>query len=256
VSLDALAITDHDRIAPTLEDRVVCHDYLEVVTGVEVRVTCLETMVELLGYYVDPNDRKVKSILETARANRRSRNESIIDALLECSPFDRSYESLRNDNAGLLTRPHIAKTLVEDGIVDSTGEAFDRFLGHGGAAYVPMESPPASDVIEAIRGGGGVVSLAHPGRIRTADIHTLLEDLTDGGLDAIEVRYSYDRDASGTDVFGVKDAAALAEEYDLIATGGSDCHGPGFRKNRLGDVRVAEPQFQALRDLARARRAL
>jgi predicted metal-dependent phosphoesterase TrpH len=84
-----------------------------------------------------------------------------------------------------------------------------------------MERVPAPDVIDAIQSASGVVSLAHPGRIRTDNFEGIVEKLIKDGLDGIEVQYPDDEvpNESYADV-SVDDAAALADEHGLLKTGG------------------------------------
>lgn len=255
--LNAVAITDHDTIPEALEERVTSIGGVEVITGVEVRADVRNTKVELLGYYVNPDSDQLMSTLEQAREYRRERNQRIIDQLREETMFDRSYEDIREEVNGIFGRPHIANILIEENIVDSTGTAFDKYLGTNGEAFVPMERVPASVVIDAIQGASGVVSLAHPGRVRTDDIQGLVTDLVANGLDAVEVPYPYDEAPSkGYADVDIEEAASFTEEFDLLQTGGSDCHGPDSGKFRIGQVRVTKEQLNALRKLAIERSAL
>lgn len=255
IGLDTIAITDHDTIADNIDQRVSHHRDLEVITGVEVRADVLDTKVELIGYYVDPADTGLRDILKNARSYRRDRNRGIINRLQEVTDLDRPYDAIRAAADGILGRPHIASVLVEEGIVDSVGEAFGTYLGCDGAAFVPMERVPAVDVIEAIQGAGGIVSLAHPGRVRTENIDAFVESLVADGLDGIEVPYPYDEAPSeGYAGVSVEDAAALGGKFGLLQTGGSDCHGPGSGKFRIGEVRVTRSHMDALRERATERR--
>ncbi len=255
--LDAIAVTDHDTISGDLDGRTSVHGDLELVTGVEVRADVQETKVELLGYYVDPADHGLEDVLEEVRSYRRQRNRRLVDRLQDVADFDRSYEEIRATADGILGRPHIAGILVEDGIVGSVGEAFAEYLGADGAAFVSMERVPAATVVEAIQAAGGVVSLAHPGRVRADDIEPIVEELAAAGLDAIEVPYPYggisDNDYADVDC---SDAAALADQFDLLHTGGSDCHGSDSSKFRIGQVRLDAERFDALREQAETRRPL
>jgi predicted metal-dependent phosphoesterase TrpH len=255
--LDAIAVTDHDTISEDVKERVTHSRDVELIAGVEVRADVRDTKVELLGYYVDPHSSQLTSVLERVRRYRRERNRQIVDRLHDVTSLDRSYEEIRSRADGILGRPHIADILVEDGVVDSVGGAFDRYLGASGAAFVPMERVPATDVVGAIQDASGIVSLAHPGRIRTTDVGEIVEGLVTDGLDAIEVRYPY-AEAPVADYAGVTvaDAADLAEAFDLLRTGGSDCHGPGSGKFRVGDVRVPCVNLDALRDRAATRHSL
>lgn len=255
--LESIAITDHDIVAEEIVERVTDEDYVELVAGVEVRADVRGTKVELLGYFVDPGDARLRSILERVRGYRHDRNRQIVDRLQVVAGLDCSYESVRQRANGLLGRPHIADLLVEEGIVDSVGEAFETYLGSDGDAFVPMERVPATDIIGAIQGAGGVVSLAHPGRIRTDDIDSIVAVLVSDGLDAIEVPYPYDAAPSeGYADVTTADAAAFAAEHDLLWTGGSDCHGPDSGKFRIGDVRIDRQRVDALRQRAIERRPL
>jgi predicted metal-dependent phosphoesterase TrpH len=122
-----------------------------------------------------------------------------------------------------------------------------------------MERHPHEHVIDAIHAAGGVTSLAHPGRIRaTAEtVREIVVRLSETGLDGIEVAYPYaaDRSPDYADV-DVAAAADMATEFDLLPTGGSDCHGPGSGKFRLGDVRVSEAELDAIRERAETRRPI
>jgi len=256
-NLDAIAITDHDCVAPELSGRVARRSGVELVTGVEVRGDVAGTKVELLGYYLDPTDDELEGCLGRARQYRRDRNRAMVETLADETGLDVEYDDLANGVDGMLGRPHLAQALVDAGTVDSIGEAFDSYLGADGSAFVPMERVPAGTLVEAIQGAGGVASLAHPGRIRSESVRELLAQLVDAGLDAIEVRYPYDEAPSeGYAEVTVADAAAMADQHDLLRTGGSDCHGPGSGKFRIGRVRVTAADLDAIRGLADSREPL
>lgn len=243
--LDAIAITDHDRITSELSERAHRRDGLLVVTGVEVRADLSGSKVELLGYFVDPDVKTLGDTLSTARRYRQQRNHALADRLTDETGLTVDHEELADTAGGMLGRPHFAGHLVKHGVVDSVGAAFEEYLGPGGDAYVPMDRLPHERVIDAIHDASGLVSLAHPGRIRSERVTEVVATLADAGLDAIEVWYPYGSDPNVT----VEDAAALAAQHGLLKTGGSDCHGPGSGKFRIGDVRVPAAEFD---DLLRA----
>ena len=240
--LPVIAITDHDCIADTLTDRLTHHDDVTVITGVEVRADLDGEKVELLGYFVDPDTPALKKVLAQAREYRAERNRTLAARLTELTDPRFDYEQLADSAPGMLGRPHFAQRLVAEGVVDSVGGAFAEYLGSEGAAYTPMERVPHERVIEALHDAGGLVSLAHPGRMDRLDLTAAVVRLAESGLDAIEVRYPYGPDPAIT----VDEAAALADEHDLLHTGGSDCHGPGSGKFRIGDVRLPRTEAQAL----------
>lgn len=243
--LDTIAITDHDRIDDELPAGSRRFRDLEVVTGVEVRADLMSTKIELLGYFVDPDEQTLSGVLKQARTYRRNRNRELVARLNEATDLHLSYEDLSDEVRGGLGRPHLAEILVDEGYVDGIGPAFDKYLAEEGSCFVPMERVACETVLGAIHAAGGVASLAHPGRIRVDDVPTFIRAAADLGLDGIETWYPY-----GDVAFGVDDAARLAEEYDLLKTGGSDCHGRGSGKFRIGSVGVSAERFETLRAAA------
>lgn len=154
--LNAIAITDHDTISDDLTERVSHRNTVEVISGVEVRADALGTKVEILGYYIDPTEETLQNILAKARQFRHKRNEAMIENLIESPGLDLDYSEMRANAEGNVGRPQIAELLVEAGVVDSIGAAFEEYLGINGTAYVPMERVPAQIVIDAIQTAGGL----------------------------------------------------------------------------------------------------
>ena len=187
--LDAIAITDHDSVSAEISNRQTVNNGIKLIAGVEVRADVQGTKIELLGYYIDPDDERLDSMLTEIRDYRRDRNQRILSRLRETTSFDRPYEDIRGEADGILGRPHIARILVEEGIVNSIDSAFDEYLANNKTAFIPMKRVPAHEVIDAIKHAGGVVSLAHPGRVRTESIGDIIDELVEVGLDGIEVQY-------------------------------------------------------------------
>jgi predicted metal-dependent phosphoesterase TrpH len=254
--IETIAITDHDIIPDDIEKRISSRGSIDIVAGVEVRADTQNTKIELLGYFIDPADETLERLLLQVREYRRDRNRRMVERLHEITDLDRSYEEIRATADGILGRPHIASVLVEDGIVGTISKAFERYIGAEGSAFVSMERMPATKVIRTIQNAGGVVSLAHPGRIRTDGVESIVESLSAEGLDAIEVPYPYDEDSTSSYAeISHEGAAALATEYNLLWTGGSDCHGPGSGKFRIGEARLCSEHFEALRTRAASRQS-
>jgi predicted metal-dependent phosphoesterase TrpH len=140
-------------------------------------------------------------------------------------------------------RPHVAQALQEKGYVESINEAFYRFIGLGGPAYVARYKLSPTQALEIIRAAGGLPVLAHPWR--QEDLVIRLAGCGLVGLEAYYPRYSQEER---------EELARLGEEYGLIATGGTDFH--GYEQNgplSLGDVPVPEDSVQRLRALRRSR---
>ncbi|MDY7082282.1 MAG: PHP domain-containing protein [Halobacteria archaeon] len=250
-NLKAIAITDHDTVSDELGAGSEMRAGVELITGVEVRADLFDTKIEILGYFIDPDNEKLEYVLETAREYRHQRNEKMVANLNEVTGLRLSLQQLRDEVDGELGRPHLAERLVSEGLADSIGDAFDDYLGKDGDVYVPMERVPYDEVLDAIHSAGEVASLAHPGRISSDRVPEMVEELAEAGIDAIEVWYPYggiksDRHAD----IGVEGAEQLAEEHGLVKTGGSDCHGPDSGKFRIGEVRVPREEFEKLKELA------
>lgn len=249
----AIAITDHDRIPPTLNERVTERKGLKVITGVEIRADIVDTKVEILGYFVDPSANELQEVLSLARENRRARNRELVERLSTETGLNLDYDALAASVEGSLARPHLANILVEENVVGSVAEAFQNYLAEDGSCFVPMERVPYGEVIEAIHAAGGVASLAHPGRIRSDRVSEMIENMADAGLDAIEVWYPYGNRGDAYADIGVAEANTLAERHGLVRTGGSDCHGSESSKYRIGSVGVNDDTVRALENAAENR---
>ena len=148
---------------------------------------------------------------------------------------------------GSVGRPHIARALIERGHVATVADAFERYVGDGGPAYVERERLTAVDAIEMIRSAGGLPVFAHPPRY-TDDYAELAASLASAGLFGLEVFYkAYPPDL-------VDSLHQLARSLDLFALGGSDYHGLGNDDDRdPGDIPLPDAIPEAY--LAAAREA-
>jgi predicted metal-dependent phosphoesterase TrpH len=141
-------------------------------------------------------------------------------------------------------RPHVAQVMVKHGYVRSVREAFDRYLRSDGPANVPRHRLTPIEAIEVIRRAGGVAVFAHPG---LADRDAMIPALVDAGLGGIETYYA---EHSGE---RVRCYLELCRRFGLVATGGSDFHGPHTgRTNPPGTPAVPISAWEGLQ--ARAAR--
>lgn len=218
--LDAIALTDHDTTAGLPEAlEAAAGSRLLVLAGVE-----LSTMqpdgeaIDLLGYGVDPADGAFEARLRLLRSARRDRAAQMVARLAALGApisLERVYALAAG---GAVARPHIAQALLEAGHVHTMQEAFDRFIGNGGPAYIPHLPLPIEEAIALIHAAGGMAVLAHPIRVR--DYAARLGGWVDAGLDGLEVYYP------DHNPFFTRDARVAARRYGLIMTGGSDFHRP------------------------------
>jgi len=243
--LSAIAITDHDTTDGLDEALAAAQGHeLEVIPGIELSAEQGSREAHILGYYLDHHDRNLQEKLEVLRRARRERAWKMVGKLADMGLFvswDRILEIAGDSSA--FGRPHVAQALQEKGYVGSINEAFYRYIGRGGPAYVARYKLSPTQALEMIRAAGGFPVLAHPWR--QEDLVIRLAGCGLVGLEAYYPRYSPEER---------EELAKLGQQYGLIATGGTDFH--GYEQNgplSLGDVSVPADAVERLRDLRKSR---
>lgn len=253
--LDAIAITDHDTINEELEKRFfTAENGVEVITGTEIKCEIDGIKIEILGYFIDPEDQDIQNIFSQLSDNRIARMEEMVDRLNSNIEDEIQLEDVLSREDETPGRPHLAETLVEKGIADNMEHAFNEFIGSDSEAYVEVEKLPAKEVIKAIHNSGGAAVLAHPGRsLKKEDAVEKIGKLVRQDLDGIEVEYTY-RQKIKLPSYGVffteVYANKMAELYDLLPTGGSDCHGSKSDKFNIGKVKADYESVTRLKALS------
>ncbi|MFP4625488.1 MAG: PHP domain-containing protein [Natronomonas sp.] len=207
--IEAVAVTDHDRIHPDLPSPVCVVDDLTVVHGIELRVDPerLDERVDLLGYGVRRTD-ALESLVERLQADRVRRGGEIIERVEDRLDIELPLEP--SDGIG---RPHIARAI--ESVTDYTFQgAFDELIGDGRPCFVARDVPTFAEGRRLLADACGLVSLAHP--LRYSNPVEALQLCAD--LDAVERYYPYEQSVD----FRPVDRAI--EENDLVITGGSDAH--------------------------------
>jgi len=225
--LDAVAVTDHDRVHPEL-DRPVCErDGVTVVHGIELRVDAGDQRVDLLGYGVRRTDALLSEV-DRLQRDRVARGRAIVERVESRLGHPIPVEPTRG-----IGRPDIARAVVDsDPDYDAVGEVFDALIGEDGPCYVAREVPAFEDGRAVLADACVVVGLAHP--LRYPDPAAALELAP--RLDAVEVEYPYDGSRGHDTADGpldVADVTDLAAREGLLATGGSDAHGQSLGKTGL-----------------------
>jgi hypothetical protein len=228
VGLRTVAITDHDTVEGVAPARLTgARLGVEVVAGCEVTAELGGRVVHLLCYGDGLLAPGAMDRVIARRRQRDERNRAMGERLRALTGV--GYEqaaSLAGPSA--LSRAHFALALIEQGTVRDVAEAFDRFLSAGRPAYVPAPSLPTGEVLTLIHDLGGVVVLAHPGRLPPAEQDRVVGAAVAIGVDGVEVWHSqHDPDARRR--FG-----AVADHHGLLRCGGSDYHGIHKPAVRLG----------------------
>ncbi|MDU2242677.1 MAG: PHP domain-containing protein [Paenibacillus sp.] len=221
--LTGLAITDHDTVAGIGEALLAGKELgVDVVPGIEISTRAAGKDIHVLGYYMNFDDDRFQARLARLRSVREERNGLIIAKLQELGVSITLEEvkaglsrPLRPDES--LGRPHIADALVRKGYAVDMRDAFDRYLAEGKPGYASLPRIAPEEAIAWIREAGGAPVLAHPGLYGDDE---LVRSILEGGKpDGIEVYHS---DHGPEEELRY---AAMAEQYGLIVTGGSDYHG-------------------------------
>lgn len=231
--VEILVLTDHDSVAGFPEARdEASRSGLRIGCGIEINTREPE-QVHILGYGIDPGSPILAERLADYRERREQRAILIVERLRRRG-IEITIEEVRGTSRETLGRPHVADALRRKKIVHSRGEAFERYLSPGAAAYVEPMGPGVEEAIDTIRRAGGWASLAHPLTIpKSADIGAWVEL----GLEGLEAHYStHTRPQIGRLV-------ELANRYGLHATGGSDYHGPGTGRDVPGGVAFSDEEF-------------
>lgn len=240
--LSVLALTDHDTVAgidATMD--AARGTNLQVIPGVELSADVPQAEVHVLGYFVDWHDAHFESMLVKFRDGRYGRAEKMTHKLAALGApisFERVKEIAGDASIG---RPHVAQVLVEAGHVTTIAEAFDRYIGRNGPAYVERFRLTPEDAVGLILQAGGVPVLAHP-----REVTHYVEPMVRAGMLGLEVFYGMYDDQT------IQGLAHLARQYGLVMTGGSDFH--GLKKmahlSSLGQVYVPPEAVDKLRKRA------
>ena len=220
--LNILAITDHDTTDGLAEAMEAAQGLpLELIPGIELSTEFQGRETHILGYFIDRHDPLFQTRLKRLRSTRLERLHLILDRLHTLNVEISLAEVKHVAGSGTIGRPHIAQMLIEKGYVKGMKEAFERFLGGRGKAYVRRVVPEAAEIIAWITDAGGIPILAHPywEGMNTNETVASCRTMVEQGLRGLEVFYG---------AFSARQISSnlhLAHQFGLLVTGGSDFHG-------------------------------
>jgi predicted metal-dependent phosphoesterase TrpH len=227
--LTALALTDHDTIDGVPAAREAGGRLgIRVIAGVELSAFQEDNEIHLLAMHVT-HIASLETRLTGLRTGRYTRAQKIVEKLNTLGIPLTLDEVLLQSNGGAVGRPHVARALIARGFVHDFREAFTRYLGTAGTAFVARERLSIEDAISIAHEAGALAIWAHPS---DGGRRERLEPLVAAGLDGLEVRHP---SHSAEDV---KRLQALADYFGLVPSGGSDWHGAPDGPRRLGIMNV------------------
>ncbi|MFW9907983.1 MAG: PHP domain-containing protein [Candidatus Thorarchaeota archaeon] len=248
IGLGGLALTDHDTTDGLSRFMSAPGPPTQIrVPGLEISTDFNSKEAHILAYYVPKEDTTLSAKLSWLREEREKRFPKMIKKMMEIG-ISVSAEELEILLKGVISpgRPHIGKILIDRGIVRDMNEAFDMYLAEGKPLYVGKERLSVNEAISTLRSVGAVPILAHPLDIGVPKVKEALKDLKEEGLMGVETVYDYSHLEISERPEAVREAA---KELGLIATGGTDYHGDGWRI-ALGSIGVSVGVIDELRKAA------
>lgn len=214
-----IAITDHDTMCGVPEAVAAGEKYgVRVIGGVEISAGG-QTEVHVLGYGVRDVER-LEQTLTLMRDKRAERMAGMVEKLRALG-VDVTLDEVTALSGGSVGRSHLARVLIDKGVVRDVREAFAKYLSPGKPAYVEREKLGVQQAVWLIADCGGLPVIAHPGQNRGESYwgRERFHALKAYGLRGIEVYHM---------AHGAAQAAAferIARAENLLVTGGSDYHG-------------------------------
>jgi predicted metal-dependent phosphoesterase TrpH len=217
---------------------------IEFIVGTELTAEHNETEVHLLGYLMDTQNKRLLVEIARFQSVRQNRIREMVARLNQLNVPLEAETVFALANCKSPGRPHLARALVKAGLCKSSDEAFERFLKKNRPAWVPKAKMSALEGVELIHQAGGLAVMAHPGLNRTDEI---IPALVDAGLDGIECFHT--KHSTKT----AERYLEIADKYNLLVTGGSDCHGFSKGKPLIGTVKLPYEHVEKLKAKAESR---
>lgn len=226
-----LAITDHDTTAgyESILDYAT-EQGIALVSGTEISCQWQGRTIHVVGLHFDPLNADLQAGLKLNRDLRWQRAQKIIEKLKKKNVPD-VYDTLMNlVQSDMIGRGHFAQVLIEQKMVSTQQQAFDKYLSKGRPAYVAVDWPELSEVVQWIVQAGGVAVIAHPGvyKMTSTKLNKMIDDFKAAGGQGIEV---VNQPRVCSEQFGMADRA---KRHGLYASMGSDFHRPEHTWRGLG----------------------
>jgi len=245
--IHTLALTDHDTMdGLKIAEQVAKNQPIQIISGVEISsqwsrpATQKSYGVHIVALNIK-NPEPLQVLLEEQKKIRAERAKQICDLLTPLIGFDIYADVIAkvDGEADRITRTHIAKTLVEKGVVARPQQAFDKYIKEGKKAYVKFDGLGLEETIKIIHESQGFAVLAHPTRydLSATNIRYLIEIFAQFGGDAVELP-PYIEAASTRQMVD-----RMIEQFNLKVSVGSDFHGDNMPWIKLGNIpKVKEGQ--------------
>ncbi len=229
--VDVLALTDHDGTEGLVEAKQAVKDTdLTLISGVEISVTWGKNTVHILGLNIDSDTDSLQQGLTKLRDYRIGRAQEIAKRLDKSGISGALGGASKYASDVMLGRVHFAKFLVEQGYAKNINDVFKRYLVRNKPGYVPGEWASLADAVNWINEAGGQAVIAHPARYRitATKLRRLVTEFKEIGGVGFEVVSGRQHPEE------IKTLARIAEQFELLASCGSDFHTPDNTWVELG----------------------
>jgi hypothetical protein len=228
------SLTDHDEIGGQHRAAAAARSQgMAYLTGTEISVTFAGNTVHIVGLGFDPDNTALAQGLAATRGGRGERAQEMAAQLAQVG-IHGAYEGALKfvGNPELISRTHFARFLVETQVCRDTNEVFRKYLTEGKPGYVPHRWATLGDAVRWINEAGGLAVIAHPARYKfTAnEEYALFSEFKAHGGAGVEVVTGSHTAAEYVTY------AAMAEEFGLAASRGSDFHSPDESHTDLGTL--------------------
>ena len=222
LGLSAVALTDHNTVSGLPEFlQEAGRRGITAVAGTELSTVYHGHALHLLGLFIPTEAFPAVTALTEDYLTRKEQSNRDLVARLTAGGYPLDYAGVERRNpGGNINRALIAKEMMAEGYVGSVKEAFDTLLGEGMGYYTPPTRPDFFETIGFLRSIRAVPVWAHPLQyMDEATVRSVLPAAVKAGLMGMEVQHSSYDDATMTR------AKAIADEFGLLYSGGSDFHG-------------------------------
>jgi predicted metal-dependent phosphoesterase TrpH len=237
IGLRCIALTDHDTVSGIAEAEQRAKELsILFIPGVELTVTHEGQEIHILGYFIDPSSPGLLACIEEVRGRVFERMSRIVKRISRLGYPLEMEEVVNIAGSGSMGRPHIARAMVEKGYVQSNQEAFDRFIGSSGPAYVEVTAMAPQEGYKIILEAGGIPAIAHPGYLGRADMMLEPELFAHREWGAMAIEVYHTRHDRYMRTYYTK----MARKLEMAITGGSDCHGTFYQHVLMGRCNVPD----------------
>ena len=262
LKLKAIALTDHDTIAG-LEELVTYGESKDIIVipGIEISIRHEPIRklidVHIIGLKIDYTSTRLNNSINKQIKGRLKQKKAICKRLQDEFGYEISFEDVKAVAGNqVVGRPHIVEIMKKNNpekVKGKTKNELFKMISIGGDAFVDREVElNLEESIELIKSAGGIPILAHPGIYEVSDRKTFIEFCIDAGIEGIEVEYTYAKNrpyyntnkADWAQQYFPNYYRKIANDFNLIKSGGSDYHG-NKKRIKMGEANVPDTYIKS-----------